>query len=779
MTPQAGNTQNDSSRSERQHRSSVTAVWVSIVALLVSAPALAGQPETNNELQCGAQVAAVSGQPVVGTIRLKILLVEFQDIRCRKNGDGFSPRYSSKDFENLLGSEGTYVSPLMHSPDGDPVYGSMDDYFRAMSGGRMDVQAEVINMRDESTGLPVWITLPFAKEYYESDRKKDSIFIHAERAAISVGLDVATSTDAKLAIIYAGNTYYQGGGLNPVTWGNRYTMSEVQGRPYNQENPTARFSRIGIHCHEFAHTIGIGHSSGSGADLMCSGTKNGSAEGNMPAPLNPIARIKVGWANVIPAENLTGGEIDISYSLQLPVVYQMKNSNGDYFLIENRRFDQTMAIGATIVPDYNNAAFFPPGGPHGKITQGIFVWRVNATGDVRDPGYSTEGLVYASGRFGRTYPENIPSETDDGVPFPGVSDTRVISPWSDPRNPYTKETDYFGSGALHYTLFVPNTKGGSSCGMEILSEDKAQGSFRVRFFTENPPNPALDRADAPDSLGALLWGRTVCHDSLGTAHQLLEVGGEIFYRTWVAGNANSYGTCQLSNGKGGNRSPSITMAGRSTIAVWQLQASGAGNYVIHSRVSTDGGITWSELARIASAYGCTDAGPGPCVAGNTDGMALLVYGTSSSIFSSLSHNSGKTWGAPVRAFSFKQISESPSVLVKEDSAGRRRHAWSFARTAVQDSSQIYYGVFDFAPGHGGMQENFVHPSARYAGFTHPFLTNSGGAAGEQCVVLSGVPLITEDGGRNDRICREVENIGLETPFHILRGWSVRIFTWTI
>ena len=33
----------------------------------------------------------------------------------------------------------------------------------------------------------------------------------------------------------------------------------------------------------------------------------------------------------------------------------MRNSNGDYFLIENRRFDQTMVIGTTVVPDYNNA----------------------------------------------------------------------------------------------------------------------------------------------------------------------------------------------------------------------------------------------------------------------------------------------------------------------------------------------------------------------------------------------------------------------------------------
>jgi len=49
--------------------------------------------------------------------------------------------------------------------------------------------------------------------------------------------------------------------------GNMYIMSERQDRPYGQENGTDKFSRIGIHCHEFAHLLGIGHTDGSRADV--------------------------------------------------------------------------------------------------------------------------------------------------------------------------------------------------------------------------------------------------------------------------------------------------------------------------------------------------------------------------------------------------------------------------------------------------------------------------------------------------------------------------------
>lgn len=135
-----------------------------------------------------------------------------------------------------------------------------------------------------------------------------------------------------------------------------------------------------------------------------------------------------------------------------------------------------MVIGTTTVPDYNNAAFFPPAWPHGSISQGIFVWRVIGG----YPGsYYDNGLVYASGRYGQTWPEGTPSETDDGVPFPGNRNVRVFSPWSDSRNPTPEAPPNSG-------IFVPNSRYGTNVGLEVLSENQAEGTFTIMLYETAP-----------------------------------------------------------------------------------------------------------------------------------------------------------------------------------------------------------------------------------------------------------------------------------------------------
>jgi hypothetical protein len=152
------------------------------------------------------------------------------------------------------------------------------------------------------------------------------------------------------------------------------------------------------------------------------------------------------------------------------------NSNSDYFLIENRRFNQTMTIGSTTVPDFNNALYFPPAWPHGTISQGILVWRV--VGGLPNDFHNT-GLVFASGRFLESWPEGAPTETDDAVPFPGHRNVRVLSPWSDSRNP----TPYLPPNS---GIFVPTTRYGSNVGMEVLSEHQGQGYFTIALYQLAP-----------------------------------------------------------------------------------------------------------------------------------------------------------------------------------------------------------------------------------------------------------------------------------------------------
>jgi M6 family metalloprotease-like protein len=433
---------------------------------------LAGQPLYAQEGECTATGPFDNSTQYLDTdITLKILLVEFTDVVHRSG-------YSKDDFENMLVSSGIYVTP-MRTPDDDEVFGSLSDYFRLMSSGNLRVNGYVVN-RDVG-GLPEWIALYGTKLEYHNNQR--SIFSDAVTAAQAAGLDVSTPNDyVKLAIIYAGEIAWNGG-LNPMAGWSQYIMSELQG---------ARFARIGIHCHEFAHTIGIDHSSGSRADLMQAGTRNGN--GAAPAPLIPVARILKGW--ITPTVISGQEQFDLHYYLENPQVYRINsNYNNDYFIIENRGFYESMYIGTTAVPDYNNIAFFPPAWSHNAITQGLFIWRV--IGGVPNDYWNT-GLIYASGRYGSTWPEGTPSETDDGVPFPGVANVRVLSPWSDPRDPYAPGN-----------IFVPNTKWGTNVGMEVLTENSVAEYFEVMLYQDSPEDASPSRPQGLQVVSGPCGGTTV------------------------------------------------------------------------------------------------------------------------------------------------------------------------------------------------------------------------------------------------------------------------------
>ncbi len=305
-------------------------------------------------------------------------------------------------------------------------------------------------------------------------------------------------------------------------------MSELEDNPMDQESSGAKFARIGTHCHEFAHTLGIKHSSGSRADLMEAGNRNGNYAA--PAPLNPIARMRKGWLT----PNTQSGQHDLYYSLTAPQVFKIDgNVTGEYFLIENRRFDQTMTIGSDTIPDYNNKYFMPIAQSQNStnvyINEGILVWRV--TYNFPNQNYQDNGLIYASGRYNRSFPDSIATETDAGDPFPGTANVRVLSPWSDSRDPYSTS-----SGAPN-NIFVPNTKSSTNVGMEVLSENSEGGYFTVMLYESSPQDAAPSMVQnfhlaSPTGLVQLAWTANVepdlsCYEvtrRLGTSGQWYVIG---------------------------------------------------------------------------------------------------------------------------------------------------------------------------------------------------------------------------------------------------------------
>lgn len=211
------------------------------------------------------------GELVATTYTLKILLVEFSNVKHNTE-----PYYTYTDFENLFFSENVYVSPNMYSPDGEPVYGSMRDYFSIMSDGDFNLNGYVVNQDEKGDGTPDWLELPLRKGQYDSTCFAcwDLFLNHTLAAAINAGLDISTGPTTKLAIIYAGHTYRGlpsggdlGSGLNPQAGTFLYNETPyhlyIHGEkfaccsPGRAERPDARFAEIGINAHEFAHLLGI------------------------------------------------------------------------------------------------------------------------------------------------------------------------------------------------------------------------------------------------------------------------------------------------------------------------------------------------------------------------------------------------------------------------------------------------------------------------------------------------------------------------------------------
>jgi|GEM_PF-2104699 M6 family metalloprotease-like protein len=409
------------------------------------------------------------------TWTLKILLVEFTDVQHNT-----SPAYTFTNFNNLFFSTGIYVSPNMYSPDGQQVFGSMKDYLYKMSDGEFNISGFVVNHDQNSDGNPDWLILPHSKVEYDSYTfpfTSDAI-----AAANTAGLDISTNSTTKLAIIYAGHTY-RAGALNPrISNINTYIMGEkfAPGSPYNTERPDAKFSHIGINTHEFSHLLGLDDLYGNGRwDLMNGGEYIGPAySGECPAPMNPKSRLDLGWINIVPITSNQTFQSD--YNLQDPEVFQVKNSidASNYWLIETRRFDATMTIGNTVCPDYNYFLLRiyhvnPP-------IQGTLVWRVTSN-------YPYGRLLHANGKTWSDHPSVFP-----GDPFPGTDYVKVLSPWSDPRNPNNLD-------------WIPNTKPSTNVGLEIIQE--GNGYYIVDLYATNPQNASPSRPYNPQ-LSSVTSGST-------------------------------------------------------------------------------------------------------------------------------------------------------------------------------------------------------------------------------------------------------------------------------
>ncbi|MCI0555625.1 MAG: hypothetical protein L0287_32165, partial [Anaerolineae bacterium] len=307
---------------------------------------------TPKPIALGKQSANPSepAQVTATTYTLKVIMVEFQDIRGNGNGDR---TWTRANFSNMLFSSNYYNTETngvrSPAPDNEDVYGSLRDYYDAMSNGNLIITGQILNGPKPGGDLPNWIRLSQTKGYYDS-HSYTILQSEAIDSASHRGYDTSTGSTTKLVILYAGTMYL--GQLNPRNTGSSYIIFERwggRGQYGSAYDYTAPFGHIGIHAHEFGHffwLIDLYNSPynitdwclmGDACDL--GGTLGGADQqaGSCPGPVNPEFRFQQGWITV---QNLTADVLPASftYNERTPTVYRRQIGANEYYYAESKRF---------------------------------------------------------------------------------------------------------------------------------------------------------------------------------------------------------------------------------------------------------------------------------------------------------------------------------------------------------------------------------------------------------------------------------------------------------
>lgn len=350
------------------------------------------------------QLLAIPSQPVTGELRIMVLLVEFPDKRGAK---------PPQQYRDMLFSEGVYPT------------GSMRDYYKEVSGGKVTVTGDVIE----------WLMMPHPYSYYvngESGTQWNSYPHNAPRlaedavkAALAAGIQFDPALDkfgqgiiTALFIVHAG----RGAEVMPKAlrkseiWSHKWQLRNPVSLPGNLSATTYLVvpfdCKVGVCAHELGHLAFQWQDfydpnydedgtewDGTGIwDLMAGGSYNGS--GARPAHPAPLHKLQHGWISA--TKVTTSG----SHTLQpygsnggrvLKVISPAYVKDRQYLLLESRArkgFDKDL-----------------PG-------EGLLVWRVDEAGEQFSPTAPGLTLIQADGQRDLEDPDGW-NQGDEGDPFPG------------------------------------------------------------------------------------------------------------------------------------------------------------------------------------------------------------------------------------------------------------------------------------------------------------------------------------------------------------------------
>jgi immune inhibitor A len=351
----------------------------------------------------GPQLIDIPARPVIGEVRVKVLLVDFED-----RVGALPPQH----YEDLLFSQVKYPT------------GSMRDFYKEVSLGKVDITGSVHG----------WLRMPEPYSFYTAGdsgltwnkypHNAPRLAEDAVRAALEAGVTFEPELDrfeqgivTALFIVHAG----RGAEVMPRP----LSKHEIWSHKWNLNRPVRVGTnlhatiylvvpfdcKVGVCAHELGHLAfqwqdfydpnyaedGSEWDGAGSWDLMAGGSYNGN--GAKPAHPAALHKIQHGW---VPAS-----VVRESCTLTLPPytaetgqVYKLRSpayGPKQYVLLENRK----------------RAGF-----DFGLPGEGLLVWRVDEDGAMETSGKAGLFLVQADGRNDLNEPGDWNSG-DEGDPFPG------------------------------------------------------------------------------------------------------------------------------------------------------------------------------------------------------------------------------------------------------------------------------------------------------------------------------------------------------------------------
>ena len=274
--------------------------------------------------------------PIIGSRKALVLLVDFSD---EVAGTGQS------HYSDMLFSQGTYAT------------GSMRDYYKEVSYGKLDVSGAVAGQGGPTAG---WFRAPLTKAHYTDGNFGFNAYPKNAQKLVEDAIDLANpfvnfsnyDNDGDgfveaLIVICAGTGGEQSGDSGDF-WSHKWSITpkSVDGVKINKYFMAPEDGRVGVMAHELGHLL-LGlpdlydtdySSKGTGSwDLMAAGSWNNG--GLTPAHPTAWCKLKCGWVNPTVvfngSQNVTVKPYNDSEDIiKIPIG---NVSSKEYFLLSNRQ----------------------------------------------------------------------------------------------------------------------------------------------------------------------------------------------------------------------------------------------------------------------------------------------------------------------------------------------------------------------------------------------------------------------------------------------------------